>query len=119
MLQYEHFRKELVNLQCAKFIEDQQLLHWQHYQRKRMALLQAQADLATSQQQQQQQQTGAGGTVGLGGTGGQSGAGAVGPGCPVSSQPPQTGTVQTPTQPSLNTQSSSLQQVQQVIKKEM
>ncbi|XP_063396674.1 mediator of RNA polymerase II transcription subunit 31-B-like [Mytilus galloprovincialis] len=39
LLQYEHFRKELVNSQCAKFIDDQQLLHWQHYQRKRMKLL--------------------------------------------------------------------------------
>ncbi|XP_013403195.1 mediator of RNA polymerase II transcription subunit 31-A isoform X2 [Lingula anatina] len=44
LLQYEHFRKELVNAQCAKFIDDQQLLHWQHYQRKRIKLLQAQAD---------------------------------------------------------------------------
>ncbi|XP_064612935.1 mediator of RNA polymerase II transcription subunit 31-like [Liolophura sinensis] len=44
LLQYEHFRKELVNAQCAKFIDDQQLLHWQHYQRKRMSLLQAQAE---------------------------------------------------------------------------
>ncbi|KAH9509662.1 Mediator of RNA polymerase II transcription subunit 31-A [Bulinus truncatus] len=44
LLQYEHFRKELVNSQCAKFIDDQQLLHWQHYQRKRCALLQEQAE---------------------------------------------------------------------------
>ncbi|XP_067650413.1 mediator of RNA polymerase II transcription subunit 31-like [Haliotis asinina] len=48
LLQYEHFRKELVNGQCAKFIDDQQLLHWQHYQRKRMSLLQAQADQAAA-----------------------------------------------------------------------
>lgn len=40
LLQYEHFRKELVSAQCAKFIDDQQLLHWQHYQRKRLTLLQ-------------------------------------------------------------------------------
>lgn len=39
LLQYEVFRKELVNPQCAKFIDDQQLLHWQHYQRKRTKLL--------------------------------------------------------------------------------
>ena len=45
LLQYEHFRKELVNTQCAKFIDDQQVLHWQHYQRKRMNLLQAEAEL--------------------------------------------------------------------------
>ncbi|ESO97979.1 hypothetical protein LOTGIDRAFT_153089 [Lottia gigantea] len=44
LLQYEHFRKELVNSQCSKFIDDQQLLHWQHYMRKRLDLLQAQAD---------------------------------------------------------------------------
>jgi hypothetical protein len=41
LLQYEHFRKEITNGQCAKFIEDQQLLHWQHYIRKRTRLLQA------------------------------------------------------------------------------
>ena len=50
LLQYEHFRKELVNAQCAKFIDDQQLLQWQHYHRKRMRLLAAQVEL-TSQQQ--------------------------------------------------------------------
>ncbi|XP_005110014.1 mediator of RNA polymerase II transcription subunit 31 [Aplysia californica] len=44
LLQYEHFRKELVNSQCAKFIDDQQLLSWQHYQRKRSTLLQEQAE---------------------------------------------------------------------------
>ncbi|KAJ8280801.1 hypothetical protein GJAV_G00059130 [Gymnothorax javanicus] len=37
LLQYEHFRKELVNAQCAKFIDEQQLLHWQHYSRKHTA----------------------------------------------------------------------------------
>lgn len=51
LLQYEHFRKELVNAQCAKFIDEQQLLHWQHYSRKRMRLQQA---LAEQQQPQQQ-----------------------------------------------------------------
>lgn len=40
-LQYEHFRKEISNGLCTKFIEDQQLLHWQHYIRKRTRLLQA------------------------------------------------------------------------------
>lgn len=50
LLQYEHFRKELVNAQCAKFIDEQQLLHWQHYSRKRMRLQQA---LAEQQQPQQ------------------------------------------------------------------
>lgn len=52
LLQYEHFRKELVNAQCAKFIDEQQILHWQHYSRKRTRLQQALAE-----QQQQQQQT--------------------------------------------------------------
>ena len=28
-----------MNAHCAKFIDDQQLLHWQHYQRKRVKLL--------------------------------------------------------------------------------
>lgn len=39
LLQHESFRKELVNGQCAKFIDDQAILHWQHYTRKRMKLL--------------------------------------------------------------------------------
>lgn len=42
LLQYDRFRKEIVSAQCAKFIDEQQLLHWQHYTRKRMRLLQAQ-----------------------------------------------------------------------------
>lgn len=40
LLQYEDFRKELVNTPCAKFIEDQMLLHWQYYTRKRVRLQQ-------------------------------------------------------------------------------
>lgn len=39
LLQYPEFRKELANAKCAKFIEDQQLLHWQHYIRKRSKLI--------------------------------------------------------------------------------
>lgn len=39
LLQYEHFRREIVNSQCAKFIDDQQVLLWQHYTRKRTRLL--------------------------------------------------------------------------------
>lgn len=39
LLQYEHFRRELVNAQCAKFIDDQQILLWQHYTRRRSRLL--------------------------------------------------------------------------------
>ncbi|XP_076453315.1 mediator of RNA polymerase II transcription subunit 31-like [Babylonia areolata] len=44
LLQYEHFRKELVSAPCAKFIDDQQLLHWQHYHRRRIKLIQEQTD---------------------------------------------------------------------------
>ncbi|XP_018323484.1 mediator of RNA polymerase II transcription subunit 31 isoform X2 [Agrilus planipennis] len=40
LLQYEHFRRELVNSQCTKFIDDQQILLWQHYTRRRSRLLQ-------------------------------------------------------------------------------
>lgn len=40
LLQYEHFRRELSRADCCKFIEDQMLLHWQHYSRKRTRLLQ-------------------------------------------------------------------------------
>jgi mediator of RNA polymerase II transcription subunit 31 len=36
LLQYEHFRKELVNAQFVKFIYEQQILHWQHSLRKQM-----------------------------------------------------------------------------------
>lgn len=39
LLQYSQFRKELMNNKCAKFIDDQQLLHWQHYIRKRCKLV--------------------------------------------------------------------------------
>ncbi|CAH0548940.1 unnamed protein product [Brassicogethes aeneus] len=39
LLQYEHFRRELVNAQCSKFIDDQQILLWQHYTRRRNRLL--------------------------------------------------------------------------------
>jgi len=48
LLQSEHFRKELMNSQCTRFIDDQQLLHWQHYQRKRMRLVNEQAERAAS-----------------------------------------------------------------------
>ena len=40
LLQYEQFRTELVNTPCAKFIEDQMLLQWQYYIRKRIRLQQ-------------------------------------------------------------------------------
>lgn len=39
LLQYEHFRREIVNAQCCKFIDDQSVLLWQHYTRRRVKLL--------------------------------------------------------------------------------
>lgn len=39
MLQYEHFRREVVSSQCVKFIDDQAVLLWQHYTRRRMKLM--------------------------------------------------------------------------------
>ncbi|XP_055676996.1 mediator of RNA polymerase II transcription subunit 31-A isoform X2 [Lutzomyia longipalpis] len=39
LLQYEHFRREIVNVQCCKFIDDQAILLWQHYTRRRTKLL--------------------------------------------------------------------------------
>ncbi|XP_053695024.1 mediator of RNA polymerase II transcription subunit 31 [Sabethes cyaneus] len=38
LLQYEHFRREIVNAQCCKFIDDQTILLWQHYTRRRTRL---------------------------------------------------------------------------------
>lgn len=51
LLQHEPFRKEISTTRAAKFIEDQQLLHWQHYIRKRSRML---SDSAKSRQQQRQ-----------------------------------------------------------------
>ncbi|KAG7159574.1 Mediator of RNA polymerase II transcription subunit 31-like [Homarus americanus] len=39
LLQHENFRKEIVNGQCCKFIDDQTVLHWQHYSRKQVTQL--------------------------------------------------------------------------------
>ncbi|KAK3927428.1 Mediator of RNA polymerase II transcription subunit 31 [Frankliniella fusca] len=47
LLQYEHFRREVVSSQCTKFIDDQQILLWQHYTRRRTRLLQKQAEEST------------------------------------------------------------------------
>ena len=41
LLQHEHFRRELTSSQCAKFIDDQIILHWHHYARKRTKLFQS------------------------------------------------------------------------------
>lgn len=38
LLQYEGFRKELLYPACIKFIDDQVLLHWQYYSRKRRGI---------------------------------------------------------------------------------
>lgn len=38
LLQYEHFRREIVNAHCCKFIDDQAILLWQHYTRRRTKL---------------------------------------------------------------------------------
>lgn len=64
LLQYEHFRREIVNSQCCKFIDDQAILQWQHYTRKRIKMFNSvngmgqmnAADLAAMDAQQQQQQ---------------------------------------------------------------
>lgn len=51
LLQYEHFRRELVNSQCTKFIDDQQILLWQHYTRRRSRLLQTNTPNGTNTEQ--------------------------------------------------------------------
>ncbi|KAH8248435.1 hypothetical protein KR032_008442, partial [Drosophila birchii] len=66
LLQYEHFRREIVNSQCCKFIDDQAILQWQHYTRKRIKLIEN-VNAAHQQQQQQQQQQANGGEAATGG----------------------------------------------------
>ncbi|KAH8330184.1 hypothetical protein KR074_011315, partial [Drosophila pseudoananassae] len=66
LLQYEHFRREIVNSQCCKFIDDQAILQWQHYTRKRIKLLEN-VNAAQQQQQQLQQQQSNGGEAATGG----------------------------------------------------
>ncbi|XP_017463231.1 PREDICTED: mediator of RNA polymerase II transcription subunit 31-A isoform X1 [Rhagoletis zephyria] len=64
LLQYEHFRREIVNSQCCKFIDDQAILQWQHYTRKRIKMFNSvngmgqmnAADPAAMDPQQQLQQ---------------------------------------------------------------
>ncbi|KAH8385135.1 hypothetical protein KR200_009737 [Drosophila serrata] len=65
LLQYEHFRREIVNSQCCKFIDDQAILQWQHYTRKRIKLIENVN--AAQQQQLQQQQQANGGEAATGG----------------------------------------------------
>ncbi|CAO1381093.1 unnamed protein product [Diamesa serratosioi] len=45
LLQYEYFRREVVNAQCCKFIDDQAILLWQHYTRRRTKTLEQQQHL--------------------------------------------------------------------------
>ncbi|XP_012273958.1 mediator of RNA polymerase II transcription subunit 31 isoform X2 [Orussus abietinus] len=49
----EYAKREAVNSQCTKFIDDQQILLWQHYTRRRTRLIQA----ATEQTQQSNPQS--------------------------------------------------------------
>jgi len=46
LLQYEHFRREVVNSHCTRFIDDQQVLLWHHYTRRRTKLVQSQEAIA-------------------------------------------------------------------------
>ena len=47
LLQHETFRKEIVSGQCVRFLDDQVILHWQHYTRRRAKLF----ETASSNQQ--------------------------------------------------------------------
>ncbi|CAK8680908.1 unnamed protein product [Clavelina lepadiformis] len=55
LLQYEQFRTELVTTPCAKFIEDQMLLQWQYYIRKRIRLQQRLMESIRQRNDQQMQ----------------------------------------------------------------
>lgn len=39
LLQSEEFRRKIVTAQCCKFIDDQAILLWQHYTRRRTKTL--------------------------------------------------------------------------------
>lgn len=41
LLQSEHFRREIATGQCMSFVENQQLMHWQYYTKKRLEFTQA------------------------------------------------------------------------------
>merc|ERR1712083_992607 len=58
LLQHETFRKEMVSGQCARFLDDQVLLHWQHYTRRRAKLFETAASTAAGQPAGQQAQPG-------------------------------------------------------------
>lgn len=63
LLQYEHFRREVVNSQCTKFIDDQQILLWQHYTRRRSRLLQTAAANGNTANNEQQNNNTTNGTI--------------------------------------------------------
>jgi len=48
LLQHESFRKEIVKGECAKFLDDQTILHWQSYTRKRTRQVEAAANVTTA-----------------------------------------------------------------------
>ena len=53
LLQHETFRKEIVSGQCVRFLDDQVILHWQHYTRRRAKLF----ETASNNQQAVSSQT--------------------------------------------------------------
>lgn len=57
LLQYEHFRREIISSQCVKFIDDQAVLLWQHYTRRRMKLMSMHNGSVTNGHQQNGQES--------------------------------------------------------------
>merc|ERR1712226_766948 len=56
LLQNASFREAISNQQCAKFIEDQILLHWQYYNRKRGKIERSEHEKSENEKASQQQQ---------------------------------------------------------------
>lgn len=54
LLQSEEFRRKIVTAQCCKFIDDQAILLWQHYTRRRSKILEQQHFLNQRNQNLQQ-----------------------------------------------------------------
>merc|ERR1712083_92126 len=52
LLQHETLRKEIVSGECIRFLDDQLLLHWQHYSRKRAKLLESAAAASSAETNQ-------------------------------------------------------------------
>jgi len=55
LLQSEEFRRKIVSAQCCKFIDDQSILLWQHYTRRRSKTLDQQQFLHSQRSQMSQQ----------------------------------------------------------------